>query len=257
MSGEYSLGSIGGGRPKCLTIDEPATNLAALVRTDSLAQLTDTILKQWQAPEAFAPLAKHGIYPIRQCLFYGAPGNGKTSGSQWLAKQLDVPLFRVRCEQLVKEFLGATAKNLAELMEWLAKSQPAVVLLDEVESLFPSRATSTGNCGREMNSAMTVYWQHLDRWKARHVFVLATNMRQALDPALLSRLELQLEFAAPTEDQARQVIAYWSETLHQYGADEWAPRLLSELESGPPESFRSLWQVIQRCVSAHVTRQLG
>jgi ATP-dependent 26S proteasome regulatory subunit len=246
-----------GGRPDCLTVEKPASNLAALVKTNAMAEVTATVLRQWQSPDAFAPLAKHGIYPIRQVLFHGPPGNGKTTGSQWLAQKLDVPLYRVRCEQLVQKWLGDTAKNVAELMDWLSKTTSAIVLLDEVEQLFTARRSAETSLGREMSSAMTVYWQYLDRWSGRHLFILATNMRDSLDAALLSRIELQLEFGPPTCEQAREVIAYWTEALHAYGPEDWGPELLASIdEKGPPESFRSLWQAIQRRVSNHVTKQL-
>lgn len=244
--------------PSGLSQETLGGNLASLAMTPSLKAITDTVLKQWRSPEVFRPLARHGIYPIRQLLFYGPPGNGKTSACQWISQKLDVPLYRVRCEQLVEAYLGRTAAKVGSVMEWLNASESAIVLFDEIESLFPARGSDQSACAREMSSAMTVYWQWLDRWKKNHLFVLATNMHQSLDPALVSRIEMQLEFGPPSEQQAREVIAYWSEVLHEYGSAEWSAELCAWLDGGNEfSSFRELWQQIQRRVSSHITRSLG
>jgi ATP-dependent 26S proteasome regulatory subunit len=253
-----TLREMTSGLPAGLSEEKPGSNLASLAMTPPLRQIIDTVLVQWRSQETFKPLAKYGIFPVRQLLFYGPPGNGKTSACSWIAKQLDVPLFRVRCEQLVEAYLGRTATNVSKVMEHLMKSPSAVVLFDEVETLFPARGKDGSACGREMTSAMTVYWQYMDRWAKNHLFVLATNMHDQLDAALMSRIEMHLEFGPPTTEQSRQVIAYWAETLHNYGGARWSAELYETLEQGESfESFRFLWQQIQRHVNRHVVESIG
>jgi len=237
--------------PLGLAVEHPARNLAALAATEPLLQMREVVLAQWRHAKTFAHLAKHGIRPIDRLLFFGPPGNGKTMASQWLAAQIDCPLYRVRCESLVQMYLGQTTGNVGRIMEWLQRQPRCVVLFDEVESLFPSRANSTGDCGREMNNAMSVFWQWLDRWEAPTLFVLATNMIERLDPALLSRIDLQLEFGPPTPEQAAGVAAYWAEVLHEYGGGEWGPLLA---DGRRWESFRALFQAVQWHVRQFVTK---
>lgn len=231
--------------PNGLSKEALGNNLASLVITPAMQELTGKVVRQWTAVSAYKPLEKFGIFPMRQVLFYGPPGNGKTSACQWLAQRIGIPLYRVRCDQLVHAHLGQTPKNVAAIMEWLAASRPAVVLFDEVESLFPARG-QVDACSRELAAAMALYWQYLDRWQGRHLFVMATNLDEMLDQALKSRIELKLYFGPPTYEQCRDVIAYWSEALHEYGADLWAKELLERLDGGTlPRSFRELWQAIQ------------
>lgn len=244
--------------PSGLNHEKPGNNVASLVMTDAMKSLVATVIQQWKAPKIFRPLAKYGIYPVRQLFFYGPPGNGKTSACQWISQRLEVPLYRVRCEQLVAAYLGKTASNVGEIMEWLTGAPPAVILFDEIESLFPARGDGGGACAREMSAAMTVYWQYLDRWTGHHLFVAATNLPSKLDPALMSRFELHLEFGPPTEPQCREVISYWSEVLHDYGGAVWAAQLNDQLDGGHTfTSFRSLWQTIQSHVIADVSKTLG
>ena len=111
--------------PVGLTLEKPARNLAAIATTDSLRYLQTVVLGQWKHKDTFAKLAKHGIRPIDRLLFYGPPGNGKTMAAQWLAQQIDAPLYRVQCESLVTAYSGKTATNVGDVMQWL-ETQPGV-----------------------------------------------------------------------------------------------------------------------------------
>jgi SpoVK/Ycf46/Vps4 family AAA+-type ATPase len=239
------------GLPVGLSREKPAKNLAALASTDALRALTATVVAQWKHAETFAKLARHGIRPIDRMLFYGPPGNGKTMASQWLAQQIGVPLYRVRCETLIGMYLGNTAANISRVMQWLERQPRCIVLFDEVEQLLISREAADGQCGREVAAAMTVFWQFLDRWEAPTLFILATNLPDRLDAALLSRIDLKMEFGPPTVEQSEKVVRYWMEVLHEYGGERWGPELLA---GNNFESFRALFQEIQRRVRAHVTK---
>lgn len=226
--------------PSAITRETITHGLAGLCKTPELEKLASTVIAQWKNTKVFDRLAKHRIFPVRNVLLYGPPGNGKTTACQWIASSIDVPLYRVRCESLVVGVLGESAKEMRKTMDWLAKAGKCVVLFDEVETIFPSRDSSTGNCGREIASAMTVFWQMLDRWSSPQLFCFATNMPDALDTALMSRFELMIEFGPPDQDQVREVVRYWSEVFHDYAPDSWSGEL-NELEFG---SYRELWQAI-------------
>jgi SpoVK/Ycf46/Vps4 family AAA+-type ATPase len=248
---------VSGPLPPGMSLEKPARNLAALAATSSLGELRGTVLAQWGRRKQFSALVKYGIQPINLALFHGPPGNGKTMACGWLAEKLGVSLYRVRCESLVGSHLGATASNFSNMMAWLAQQKsPCVVLFDEVEQILPSRGTgnTADGCRREIASAMTVFWQWIDRWEAETLFVLATNLPAALDAALLSRCELKLEFGPPTPEQASNVIAYWRETLHEFGSDTWGPQLA---EVARWESFRELFFAVQSAVRKHVAAQPG
>lgn len=239
--------------PEGLTLEKPAKNLAALATTDALRGLTATVLAQWQHSERFAALAKHGIRPIDRMLFYGPPGNGKTMASQWLAGQIRAPLYRVRCEMLISKYLGESSSRIADVMQWLERQPRCVALFDEVDQILPSReGMNSSTAAREIGAAMTVFWQFLDRWEAPTLFILATNLPQRLDAALLSRIDLKLEFGPPTPEQAARVIGYWQETLHEYGGAAWGPQLA---EQPHYESFRALFYEIQAHVRAFVAQE--
>jgi AAA+ superfamily predicted ATPase len=171
---------------------------------------------------------------------------------------LNVPLYRVRCEQLVGSYLGETTRATARILECLnGLSTTALCLFDEIESLFVDRATAEGQCDRERGSALTMFFQALDRWRAPTLIVMCTNLVEHLDRALLSRIDVQLEFVGPTADQALEVIEYWRELLCEHGADDWGPRLAERIKAGhEPSSFRELAQAIARAARDWVAQQI-
>jgi len=245
--------------PTALVLEKPSNNLAALTVNDSLLVLSNTLIAQWKNASAFKELQRYGIRPLDRALFFGPPGNGKTMSAQLIASKLDCPLYRVCCETLLTSEFGGTQKNLSNVMNWLARQPLAVVLWDECESLFPSRSASGSDaCTREIVNTMQIFWQRLDRWETPQLFLLATNLIDHLDPALVSRIDLKLEFGPPTKEQALNVLEYWSEVLHEYGAEVWSKQIREKIEVNElPESFRELWQSITTEVRSHVTSKIS
>lgn len=240
------------GMPAGVVLEKPGRNLDSLVQTDALQSLKSTLIHEWQIRGAFTPVEQYGIRPTTLALFYGPPGNGKTMAAKMLASVTGVPLYRVSCDGLFDPYLGGLEKNMQSILTWLSQAGQAVVLFDECESIFRRRGGSSGS-QQAIATGMQIFWQAMDRWESPQVFLLATNLIEELDDALLSRCETRLEFVGPTPEQARQVIEYWAEVLYEHGADVWSPDLLAKIDREPPASFRDLWQTISRCVRNWIT----
>jgi ATP-dependent 26S proteasome regulatory subunit len=231
--------------PKGLVLDDRPPFVPRMVMTPQLMAVIKNVVSQWRHREQFQELIKYGIRPLDRLLFFGPPGNGKTLTCYWMAKELNVPMYRVICNQLRQSYLGATTQLVSDVAEYLnTRSQPAICLWDEVESIFVDRSVSAGQCDREISSALTVFMQALDRWKAPTLIVMATNLPGQLDDALTSRVEMRLEFGGPNAEQCEQLLQYWAELLCKHGSEEWAPELLESIRHSPPKSFRELQQAI-------------
>jgi ATP-dependent 26S proteasome regulatory subunit len=234
-------------RPAAIVEDSPSrVALASLVQTEAITRLADTIVAQWRLRDSalFAEVARYGIHPTRQILLHGPPGNGKTTAAYWIANQAGLKCYRVLGDQLVGSLLGETSNRVAEVLDWIAAAPSAVVLIDEADTLFPSRDQLQTSGGREIASCQATLWQRLDRWTGLHLFVLATNRLDTLDPAIRSRIEQQIELPPPTPEQQHAVIDYWAEVFHAYHADEWAVILKKKRF----KSFREIWQAISTYV---------
>lgn len=233
--------------PAGVVLEKPGRNLDSLTQTAALESLKSSLIHEWKIRDAFHEVEKFGIRPTTMALFHGPPGNGKTMAAKMLSSVIGAPLFRVSCEGLLGQYLGNSEKNMRDVVEWLAEVGEAVVLFDECESLFRRRGEKDG-CSQSIIRTMQVFWQAVDRWETPQMFLLATNRIQDIDDALLSRCEIKLEFVGPTADQAMLVLEYWAETLHEHGAEEWAPVLRKKIKKRTPESFRELWQMISMSV---------
>lgn len=244
------------GLPQGVTLEKEGRNLDSLTQTETLATLKKTLVHEWNLRQKFAGVSQFGIHPTKLALFHGPPGNGKTMAAKMLAKATGTILYRVSCEGLFASHLGEIEKNMGAVMKFLESAGPCVVLFDECESIFRARGATEGSCANAISNTMMVFWQYIDRWETPQLFLLATNLIDQLDPALISRCELSLEFGPPTIGQAQQVLAYWEEVLHEYGAEKWGKSIRDKLNEGElPPSFRALWQKISRSVRAHIIAQ--
>lgn len=244
--------------PKGVTLEELPAFVPRMVMTPQLHTVVREVLRQWQHRNQFAGLMKFGIRPLDRMLCFGPPGNGKTMACQWICQHLKIPMYRIRCEQMRQSYLGATTRTLGEIVEFLNRLPgPALCLFDEVESIFVDRKRAADACDREIASTLTVFFQALDRWRSPCLLVMCTNLVEQLDQALLSRIDLKLEFVGPTREQAMEVLEYWRELLCEHGADDWGPRLVEWIETnGPPESFRDLQQTISRAARDWVASRI-
>jgi len=242
--------------PEGVILDERPPFVPRLVMTPHHQSVTKQVMHQWRNREHFKDLRKFGIRPLDRLLFYGPPGNGKTLTCYWLAKELDVPIYRVICNQLVSSYVGATTKAIADAAEFLnSQTKPCICLWDEVESIFIDRSRTNSSAGREISAALTVFMQALDRWRAPTLIAMATNLPEKLDAALLSRVEMKVEFVGPTLEQAKLMLEYWSELLCNHGSAEWGLGLLEQIETALPQSFRELQQTIAWCARDWVARR--
>jgi AAA+ superfamily predicted ATPase len=230
--------------PEGVVLEKPPF-VPRMVMTNELQVVVRDVMTQWRNRKKFEPLLKYGIRPLDRLLFYGPPGNGKTMACYWIARELDVPIYRVLCNQLHVGVFGGSSKAVANVMDFFnARSEPCVCLWDEVEAIFIDRNEVDGQCDREAATALTVFLQALDRWKSPTLLVMATNLEKRLDPALMSRVEMRLEFAAPNDEQCEQVIQYWRELLCDHGSEEWGPEIVERVKAELPASFRELQQSI-------------
>ncbi|MEO7729432.1 MAG: AAA family ATPase, partial [Kofleriaceae bacterium] len=136
-------------------------------------------------------------------LFSGPPGTGKTMVAGLLARELDLELYQVDLSKVVSKWVGETEKNLALVFD-AAEEGHALLLFDEADALFGQRSTEMKSAvDRYANLEVNYLLQRVEAFGG--ITVLTTNLETAIDTALKRRLASHIVFAAPEEDERRQL----------------------------------------------------
>jgi pachytene checkpoint protein 2 len=164
----------------------------------------------------FEKLPLHGII-----LLVGQPGVGKTTLARGLADRIarvlrnlgDFAYVEIDPHRLTSSALGRSQREVEGLfsrtLHELAASGPAVVLLDEVETLVTDRARLSFEANpADVHRAVDAALVGLDRLARTHphISLIATsNFPQAIDEALESRADLIYTVPLP-DPSAREAI---------------------------------------------------
>lgn len=150
----------------------------------------------------------------RNVLFYGPPGTGKTLLAAATSRALKTSerehavFFNVKVSSIMSKYFGESTKIISELYGTARDMSPAVIFLDEFESLCGSR--NEGDTGTERRILSTIL-SELDGLAEKgrdDIYVLtiaATNRPWDLDPAVLSRFDKKVLIPLP-DDRTRRAI---------------------------------------------------
>ena len=177
----------------------PPAHLARLQELTARYRYRSTVFGEWGLAEMPSP----GLV----ALFGGPSGTGKTMTAEVIAGDLGVDLLRVDLQAVVSKYIGETEKNL-ELVFAAASSGDCVLLFDEADALFGTRAKVTDARDRYANLEVSFLLQRLETYDG--FVVLTTNFQGNIDPAFMRRLHASVHFTLPSPTERR---AIWQRAL--------------------------------------------
>lgn len=223
---------------------------ALVIAEDTLEQLK-TICDMLQHTET---LKAQGINPPSGMLLYGPPGTGKTQIARTLANESGIPFIAAATADLKAGYLGQSGQKVKALFERARSRAPSILFIDEMESVAPDRNGPASD--QYTQEIVTQMLQELDGVKANagHVFLLAaTNIPDAIDPAILSRLREKLEVPLPgLEERERLFRLFLAGFQHVEFDRQAAPAQLAERYDGL--SGRDLRGVVDKAQQSAVRR---
>jgi AAA+ superfamily predicted ATPase len=137
-------------------------------------------------------------------LFFGESGTGKTMAAEVLANELNLDLFRIDLSMVVSKYIGETEKNLGKVFDG-AEDGGSILFFDEADALFGKRSEIHDSHDRYANIEVGYLLQKMEAY--RGVAILATNTKNALDPAFIRRIRFIVKFPFPDEKNREQI---WS-----------------------------------------------
>jgi len=160
-----------------------------------LAQIKEMVELPLRHPSLFKAI---GVKPPRGILMFGPPGTGKTLLARAVANETGAFFFLINGPEIMSKLAGESESNLRKAFEEAEKNSPAIIFIDELDSIAPKREKTHGEVERRIVSQLLTL---MDGLKQRsHVIVMAaTNRPNSIDPALrrFGRFDREVDIGIP------------------------------------------------------------
>ena len=155
-------------------------------------------------PELFRRL---GIDPPKGVLLHGPPGTGKTMIAKAVATEVNAHFKSINGPEIISKYYGESEKQLREIFDEAAENAPAIIFIDEIDSICPKREEVSGEVERRVVAQMLTLMDGMEG-RDNVVVIGATNRRDALDPALRrpGRFDREIEIGVPDRDGRNEIM---------------------------------------------------
>jgi len=161
--------------------------------------LKEAVILPVKFPQLFTGKRK----PWQGILLYGPPGTGKSFLAKAVATECGASCFlSVSSSDLVSKYQGESERLVRTLFELGRKNAPAIIFIDEIDSLCSARAEGENESARRIKTEFLVQMQGVGKGNQGLLVLGATNTPWELDPAMRRRFEKRVYIPLPDE-QAR------------------------------------------------------
>jgi transitional endoplasmic reticulum ATPase len=172
---------------------------------ETIKQLREMVELPLRYPELFTRL---GVDPPKGVLLHGPPGTGKTRLAQAVANESDAEFFTINGPEIMGSAYGESEKRLREVFEQATRSAPAIIFIDEIDSIAPKRQNVQGEAEKRLVAQLLTLMDGLHA-RANLVVIAATNRPDAIDEALRrpGRFDREIIIGVPDEQGRREILS--------------------------------------------------
>ncbi|MCX6599016.1 MAG: CDC48 family AAA ATPase [Acidobacteria bacterium] len=175
-----------------------------------LQRIREMIELPLKHPQLFERL---GIDAPKGVLLHGPPGTGKTLIARAIAHESNAKFFSISGPEIIHKFYGESEAHLRKVFEEATRQGPSIIFLDEIDSIAPRRDRAAGDVEKRVVAQLLALMDGLKR-RGRLVVIAATNLPDALDPALRrpGRFDREIEIPVPDRTGRREIL-----DIHSHG----------------------------------------
>ena len=155
-------------------------------------------------PQIFRKL---GIEPPQGVLLHGPPGTGKTLLAKAVANETSASFFSIAGPEIISKYYGESEQQLREIFEDASEESPAIIFIDELDSIAPKREAVTGEVERRVVAQLLTMMDGLES-RGQVIVIAATNRVDSVDPALRrpGRFDREIEIGVPDETGRKEIL---------------------------------------------------
>lgn len=148
-------------------------------------------------PTRFPTLFVGDRKPWKGILLYGPPGTGKTFLAKACANEVDATFLSVSSALLISKWQGESERLVKAMFESAREHKPAIVFVDEVDSMCTSRSDGESESSRRIKTEFLVQMDGLGNDSQGVLILGATNVPWELDAAIRRRFERRIYVPLP------------------------------------------------------------
>ena len=171
---------------------------------DVIQKVREMIELPLKHPEIFEKL---GIEPPKGVLLYGPPGTGKTLLAKAVANEANAHFIAINGPEIMSKYYGESEERLREVFKEAEENAPAIIFIDEIDSIAPKREETHGEVEKRVVSQLLTLMDGL-KSRGKVIVIGATNRPDALDPALRrpGRFDREIEVGVPDKQGRKEIL---------------------------------------------------
>jgi vacuolar protein-sorting-associated protein 4 len=236
----------------CLVSEKPNVKWSDVAGLDKAKEaLKEAVVLPIRFPQLFQGKRK----PWKGILLYGPPGTGKSFLAKAAATETGGKFFSVSAANIVSKWMGESEKLIKGLFDLARKNRPAVIFLDEIDSVLSARSDSENDATRRLKTEFLIQMQGVGNDDEGILVLGATNIPWGLDPAVRRRFQKKIYIGLPEVDARRVMfqlnLGKTANTLTEEQFDDLAER--TEGYSGSDIATLTqdaIYEPIRKCESA-------
>jgi cell division protease FtsH len=191
--------SVGRSKAKQFNEDRPKTTFNDVAGYLGVKQEISEVVEFLKNPGRYKNI---GATIPKGILLVGPPGTGKTMLARAVAGEAGVPFFSVSGSDFMEMFVGVGASRVRDLFSTARKQAPAIVFVDEIDSIGRKRGAGLGGGHDEREQTLNQMLSEMDGFEPTEgvVVIAATNRPDVLDPALLRPGRFDRQIVVPLPD---------------------------------------------------------